>query len=133
MRMVKIVKIKDPGKQRLLHYQAHNVERYRRFGAPLSKELREKYGFRSIPVVKGDQVMIMRGDNAGIEGKVTDVDRKKYRIYIQGVTRKKADGSDIPAPIHPSKVMITKLNLEDKWRRKIIERKASSKEKAGEG
>ncbi|MEX2689585.1 MAG: 60S ribosomal protein L26, partial [Candidatus Njordarchaeum guaymaensis] len=31
-------------------------------------------------------------------------------------------GSTIFIPIHPSKVMITKLNLSDKWRKKIIER-----------
>jgi len=120
------VKIKDPDKQRKFLYTAHNTARYKLFGAPLSKELREKYGFRTIPVIKGDQVVVTRGDNAGVEGTVVRVDRKKYRIFIQGLTRKKVDGTEIPIPIHPSKVMITKLNLKDKWREKIVNRKSSA-------
>ena len=36
------------------------------------------------------------------------------------------DGTSIPVPIHPSKVMITRLNLDDKWRKKTLERKAVS-------
>jgi large subunit ribosomal protein L24 len=66
----------------------------------------------------------MRGDKKGVEGKVSKVDRKKYRIFVEGVTREKVDGTAIPVPIHPSKVMIINLNLDDKWRRKILERKS---------
>ena len=120
------MKVKDPSKQRKLIYSAHSTARYKLFGAPLSKELREKYGFRTIPVIKGDQVIVTRGDNAGIEGNVLRVDRKNYRVYIQGLSRKKVDGTEVPVPVHPSKVMITKLNLKDKWREKIVNRKSSS-------
>lgn len=67
--------------------------------------------------------MIMRGDRKGSEGKVTQIDRKKYRLYIEGATREKVDGTSISVPIHPSKVMITRLNLNDKWRKKTLERK----------
>jgi len=31
-------------------------------------------------------------------------------------------------PIHPSKVEITRLNLDDKWRNKILERKGPKEE-----
>lgn len=70
----------------------------------------------------------MRGDHRGLEGKVTRVDRKKYRIFIEGVTREKVDGSTTLVPIHPSKVMIIRLNLDDKWRKKALKRKGAAKE-----
>lgn len=62
----------------------------------------------------------MRGDRKGLEGKVTRVDRKNYRIFVEGVTREKVDGTTAFVPIHPSKVMITSLNLDDKWRRESL-------------
>jgi large subunit ribosomal protein L24 len=74
-------------------------------------------------VKKGDTVMVMRGDRKGLEGKVTQVNRKSYRILVEGADREKVDGTKISVPIHPSKVMITRLNLDDKWRKKILERK----------
>jgi len=72
----------------------------------------------------------MRGDYKGFEGKVTRVDRGEYRIFVEGVTREKVDGSTALIPIHPSKVMITRLNLDDKWRREILKRKGGVAEKA---
>jgi large subunit ribosomal protein L24 len=71
----------------------------------------------------GDTVHIMRGDRKGFEGKVTGVNRTKYRIFVEGVTREKVDGTSMPIPIHPSKVRITRLNLDDKWRREALKRK----------
>lgn len=62
----------------------------------------------------------MRGDRKGSEGKITRVDRKKYRIFIEGITREKVDGTAVQLPIHPSKVMITNLNMDDKWRSKSL-------------
>jgi large subunit ribosomal protein L24 len=76
----------------------------------------------------GDVVRIMRGDFAGHEGKVVEVDLDRVRIHVEGVQIKKADGTPVYYPIHPSKVMIVKLDLSDKYRLKIIERrKAVSK------
>jgi large subunit ribosomal protein L24 len=114
-----------PTKQRKRLYQASANERYRRFSAPLSSKLKESHGTSSVPVKKGDTVMIMRGDRKNTEGKVTQVDRKKYRIFVEGANREKVDGTSIPVPIHPSKVMITRLNLDDKWRKKVLERKGA--------
>jgi len=67
----------------------------------------------------------MRGDRKGLEGKVTRVDRKKYRIFVEGVTREKVDGTTTFVPIHPSKVMITSLNLDDKRRRESLKAEAA--------
>lgn len=117
------MKTTKPGKQRKRMYQAPLNERYKRFSAPLSSKLKESHGTNSLPVRSGDTVMIMRGDRKGSEGKVTQVDRKNYRIAIEGITREKVDGTTTFIQIHPSKVMITRLNLDDKWRKKILERK----------
>lgn len=117
-----------PGKQRKKLHQAPLTERYRRFSAPLSSKLKGSHGTGSVPVRSGDTIIIMRGDRKGSEGKVTRIDRKNYRIFIEGIDREKVDGTKILVPIHPSKVMITRLNLDDKWRKKILERKGVIKE-----
>lgn len=117
-----------PSKQRKRLFQAPDHIRYKHFAALLSPDLRKDYGIRSLPVRSGDTVRVMRGDRKGFEGKVSRVDRESYRIYVEGLTREKVDGTTIFVPVHPSKVMITKLNLEDKWRKKILERKKRAEE-----
>jgi len=120
------MKTTKPTKQRKRLYQAPGAKRYKRFSAPLSSKLKDSHGANSVPVRNGDTVIVMRGDRKGSEGKVTQIDRKKYRIFVEGMNREKVDGTSIPVPIHPSKVMITRLNLDDKWRKKILKRKAVS-------
>jgi large subunit ribosomal protein L24 len=120
------MKTTKPTKQRKRLYQASVSERYRRFSAPLSSKLKESHGTNSVPIRKGDTVMIMRGDRRNTEGKVTQIDTQKYRIFVEGANREKVDGTSIPVPVHPSKVMITRLNLDDKWRKKILERKGAA-------
>jgi large subunit ribosomal protein L24 len=121
--MQTITQTSKPSKQRKMLFQAPDHIRYKHFAAPLAPELRKSYGTRSLPVRSGDTVRVMRGDHKGFEGKVARVNRKKFRIYVEGLTREKVDGSTVFVPIHPSKVMITKLNLDDKWRKKILERR----------
>jgi len=121
-----------PSKQRKMLYQAPLHKRYKLFSAMLSDNLKEKYGVNSVPVRSGDTVRILRGDFKGIEGKVTRIDRKNYRIFVEGVTREKVDGTTVFVPIHPSKVMITNLNLDDKWRKRILDRKGFVVEKIEE-
>lgn len=96
--------------------------------APLSKELRERYGTRTASLRKGDTVLIVRGDYKGHEGKVTSIDLSKMRITIEGVSIKKTDGTTRPAPIKPSKVIITKLDLSDKKRKAIFESRVNRRE-----
>jgi len=113
----------QPRVQRKQLYTAPLHLRHKFLNAPLSHELREKYGVKRLPVRVGDVVRIMRGDFAGIEGKVVKVDLKRVRVFIEGAQIKKADGTPVYYPIHPSKVMIVKLDLSDKYRLKIIERR----------
>ncbi len=116
------IKSSKPRKQRKMLYNAPLHKRQKLVSAHLSKELREKYGKRSVTVRKGDEVKIVRGQYKGKTGKVIEVNLKKLKIYVEGVTRKKSTGEEVRVPIHPSNVIITKLNLEDKKRIKIFER-----------
>ena len=130
--MQAIKPVTKPTKQRKMLYQAPDHIRYKLFAAPLSPELRASHGIKNLPVRSGDSVRIMRGDRKGFEGKITRVDRRKYRIYVEGLTREKVDGTTIFVPMHPSKVMITRLNLDDKWRKRILERKKAARLKVEE-
>ena len=109
-------------KQRKAHFNAPSHERRIRMSAPLSKELREKYNVRSLPIRREDEVMVVRGHFADREGKVTQCYRKKYVIHIERVSREKANGQSVAVGIHPSNVVITKIKL-DKDRKALLERK----------
>ncbi len=127
--MTRLTESRQPRKQRKAYFNAPLHARQKLMSAPISPELREKYGVRSLPIRVGDKVRVMRGDFKGHEGKVVKVDLKRYRIYVDGVVIKKATGDTVFRPLHPSKVMIIELNLEDEWRKKIIERRAEVRRK----
>ena len=122
--------VKNPGKQRKTLFNAPAHIRHKLMAAPLSSELAASKGAKTLPVRKGDTVRILRGDNKGFEGKVSRVDLKAYRIYLEGLTREKVDGTNIFLAVHPSKVQIRTLSLDDKWRKEIIERKVAPEKKA---
>jgi len=115
--------VKDPRKQRKRLYNAPAHLRHKLMAAPLTPELISSKGVKALPVRKGDTVRVMRGDHTGFEGKVNRVDLKRYRIFLEGLTREKVDGTNIFVSVHPSKVMIKNLKLDDKWRKGIVERK----------
>ena len=88
-----------------------------------------KYDRRSVPLITGDTVKVMRGIYKDHESKVAKIHVKKYRVEVEGVTITKADGKKIAKPVHPSNLLITKLNLTDKWRRNNLEKKVSAETK----
>jgi large subunit ribosomal protein L24 len=100
--------------------------RRKQLSAMLSKALVDEYKVRSMPVKKGDTVHIMRGSFDGVEGAVTEVDYTGVFIHVEGATREKSDGTIVFAPIHPSKVAITRLILDDPRRKDILERRVIS-------
>ncbi len=106
----------QPRKQRKYRYQAPLHIRNKFMGAMLSDELKEKHSKKTISVRVGDTVKVLRGDHKGTEGKIAAVDMKKMTINVDGVTVTKADGTEVPRPVHPSNVMITKLELKDEKR-----------------
>lgn len=93
----------------------------KQLGSTLSKELRQKYHQRSARVIEGDNVKVLRGEFKGIEGKVTNVSTERRGIAIEGIKREKLKGGNVDIYIHPSNVIITALNLEDKWRQNKLE------------
>ncbi|CAO2608149.1 60S ribosomal protein L26 [Lemmus lemmus] len=98
------------------------------FNAPshIRRKIMSSPNVRSMPIRKDDDVQVVRGHYKGQQiGKVVQVYRKKYGIYIERVQREKANGTTVHVGIHPSKVVITRLKL-DKERKKILERKAKS-------
>ena len=117
------LKTKSPSKQRKRLYNAPYHSRGHIFSAHLSSELRGSHNSRTMPVKKGDTIRVLRGDYKGFEGKILRVNRKGYRIIVDGINREKADGTSIPVAIHPSKVEVIRLDLDDKWRDKILRRK----------
>ena len=120
---------KKAGKQRKYVYHAPQHLRRKFLSAHLSKELKEKYNRRSFPVRKGDEIEIMKGKFKKKTGKISRVDLNKIKVYIDGITRKKVDGSEIQVPIHPSKLKIINLNLEDAKRLKSLNRSMKKEEK----
>lgn len=114
---------RKPSKQRKAMFQAPLHIKRKFMTAPLAEELVEKYGVKRLPVRKGDKVRIMRGEYTGVEGKVVRVDLSKTRIFIEGVTRQRMDGTPVFVPIHPSKVLIVDLDLSDPKRKEMIEKK----------
>jgi len=119
--------VTKPSKQRKLLYisPAHRIRKL--MTAPLSKELRKNHGRRSCPVRKGDTVKIQRGDFAGVEGKITKVDTHRQRVFVEGVQREKVAGTSTTVSVPSSKVLITKLNLDDKWRSESVKRSATQR------
>lgn len=116
---------KQPRKQRKQRQNAPLHARQRAIASPLSKELKAKYKRNAIGVRQGDVVIVTRGAAAKKSGEVTRVDYARYKVYVDGVTRKKSDGTDVQQPLDPSNLVITDLYVEDKQRRAILERKLS--------
>ena len=119
----KLKKSKQPRKQRRYQYNAPLHIKQKFVHAHLSKELRKKHNKRNVGLKKGDSVKILRGQFKGKTGKVDKIDLKKSKAIIIGVEMVKKDGSKVAYPITISNLIITELNLEDKKRKKIFERK----------
>merc|ERR1712117_227105 len=117
-------------KQRKRHFTAPSHIRRKLMTAPLSKDLRSKYGIKNIPIRKDDEVQVVRGHYKGQQvGKVVQYYRKKFCIYIERIQREKANGASVYVGIHPSKVSIVKLKM-DKDRKLIIDRRAKGRTEA---
>merc|ERR1712086_492040 len=99
-------------KSRKAHFTAPSSMRRKMMSAPLSKELKTKYDCKSLPVRKGDTVLIKCGSKEGgvkgKTGKVLTVYRRRWCIQVD-----------------PSNCEITQLKL-DKTRKLILVKKNRS-------
>jgi len=96
---------------------------------PIDRGLRERQlarGFmypRAIPVRKGDRVLIVRGEGKGNNAaKVAKIDRKARKVYIEGYTYFKSDGTELQRPIDASNLVIINPDWSDIRRRKLLNR-----------
>jgi large subunit ribosomal protein L24 len=109
-----------PRKQRKAVFTAHNFARRRYLTVPLSQELRRRYGRRQLPVRKGDTVRVVRGSYEGQEERVAKIDARAGTVTLDNITVKKADQKLKPLPVRPNHLLLTRLNLSDAWRRRIL-------------
>lgn len=123
-----------PRRQRKALFTADHFERRRRMAVPLSRELRARFGRRQVPVRKGDTVRVLSGSYVGREERVAKVDRRGYSVTLDNVTGKTADAKLKPLPIRTSHLLLTRLNLADPWRRRVLKvpEAAPSEEEEGE-
>jgi large subunit ribosomal protein L24 len=120
--MGKKLSSKSPRKQRRRVQNATNHERKNMLKCRLDEFLQEEYGLRSLVIKKGDLVRIMRGQFRDTEGKITEVNYKKGLVYLDNATITKSDGKESNVPIHPSNLLLVKLELNDE-RKSLIEKK----------
>lgn len=109
-------------KNRKAHFSSHSQARAKLMSANLSKELQTRYGVRSMPIRKDDEVVITRGMYKTREGKVTACFRKKFVVHVERITREKVNGTSVPVGIPASSLCITKLKM-DKDRKAKLEKK----------
>ena len=102
-------------------YQAPYHVLSKQLGSHLSKDLRQKYGTRSIRVTIGDTVRVLRGEFKGVDGKVKEVNTLKRAVTIEGIKKEKLKGGQFDVYIHSSNLLVTELNTSDKWRIQKLE------------
>ena len=112
---------KKPSRQRKYRAEAPLHTKQKFVNVHISKELRAKYRKRAVAIRKGDKVTVMRGSFAKHTGKVEKVLLKKTEVYVNGVEKTKRDGTKAQVALHPSNLMITELNMDDKLRQKSLE------------
>ena len=100
--------------------------RSKQLGSQLSDDLRKKYGKKSVRVIEGDSIKIVRGEFKGVDGKISKISTKKNSVAVEGVKKEKTKGDKFDVYIHTSNLLVTGLNTEDKWRIARLEGKKPS-------
>jgi large subunit ribosomal protein L24 len=117
----------QPRKQRKYLANAPNHLQQKQLSVNLDKDLRKKYGMRSIEVRKNDEVKIMRGKFKKKQGKVLKVDYKYTKVQVEGIEIKKGDGESTLVWLRPSNLKIIKLDDSDKRRMKRTKKTTTEK------
>jgi len=117
-------------KQRKRLFRAPGHKRTPFLSAHVDKALRDKNAWlpRAVPVRKGDQVKVFRGDFYGLSGKVSSVDHRSRMVTVEEIVLEKMDKKKVARPLPPSNLVITAFDESDPRRR---ERLAKPKEEKG--
>lgn len=118
-------KTKQARKQRKRLADLKPHQKRKLLNVTLSKELRKKFNRRSLPVRKGDKVKVLVGSFKGTEGEVMNVKPGETKVYVDKVVSKKRDGTDVLRAIQPSNLMIIDIDIRDKARQAVLQRKVS--------
>jgi len=108
----------QPRKQRKWRFNAPLHAKHKLISAHLSEDLRKSIKKRSLPLRKGDEVVVMRGNFKKKSGKVSKIDLSESKVYIEGIKRKKVSGQEVEVAFDPSNLLIKKIT-EDKGRFKV--------------
>jgi len=102
-----------PSKQRARLYKAALHKKAATMSVHVDKVLRKQINRRAIGIRTGDKVTIIKGSLKGKSGKVNSVNSNKGFIFIDGITRKKSDGTEINVPFRSPNLVITDLETKD--------------------
>ncbi|KAF6249132.1 50S ribosomal protein L24 [Marine Group I thaumarchaeote] len=109
-------------------YRATYTTKSKQLGSALSKDLHKKYGRRSVRVIEGDSIRIVRGEYKGVDGKISKISTQKNSVSIEGIKKEKTKGDKFDVYIHTSNLVVTSLNTGDKWRMARLEGKDPRKQ-----
>ena len=113
-------------------YYATMQNASKQLSCALSKDLRKKYGKRSARIIEGDTASIVRGEFAGVDGKVTKISIADRGVNIEGVKKEKLKGEKFDVYVHTTNIVISGLNSDDKWRINKLEGKKATAPRAEE-
>ena len=99
-----------PRKKRKQLFNAPLHLRQKLVSVHLSRELRKQLKKRSMPVRKGDKVLVLKGKFKKRDGTVSRVDLKDSRVFVGGIFLKKQAGKEILAPLQPTLLLLTQLS-----------------------
>lgn len=105
---------RKPKKQRKMLYNLPLHRKAKQLSVHLGKELRKQLKKRAVALRAKDTVVVMRGKHRKARGKVSKVDHKRMRVFIEGVVRKKSDGTEILVPVHASNLLLVELAEREK-------------------
>jgi len=111
-------------------YYASMKTASKQLSGSLSKDLRKKYGKRSVRIIEGDNVSIIRGEFAGVDGKVTKISIPERGVNVEGVKKEKLKGEKFDVYVNTTNIIITGLNSDDKWRMNRLEGKKATAARA---
>ena len=111
-------------------YYATMQNASKQLSCALSKDLRKKYGKRSARIIEGDTASIVRGEFAGVDGKVTKISIADRGVNIEGVKKEKLKGEKFDVYVHTTNIVISGLNSDDKWTINKLEGKKATAPRA---